>query len=236
MFKNLLENLSKNQKIGIAVMLQVIIVAILGAILQANLVPAQHAAVEDNATEETTGMSNDTKDFVAENIWQLITSKVSGLDSNNVDDIVIREGTYEKKENEDGSVSVSFIVDNDSLKQTYTVSTGWSKDKSVTYEVVVDCPPQDLMKYPETFCRGTYNNSYSLDLYLPYTVESPYEDSANNIYIEGNDANKTIDVIVSACDVEKFKKQAMDYLKSTPIKLDEYTINYEVNSVDIECE
>ena len=46
---------------------------------------------------------------------------------------------------------------------------------------------------------------------------------------------KTIDIMVSVCDAEKFKQEATDYLNSTPIKLSEYTISYEVNSIDVEC-
>ena len=235
MFKNLLNNLSKNQKIGIAAILQIVIIAILVSVLQFFLSPRQYASIEDNKTEEEASIPNNAKDFVADNIWTLVSSNLPGVDSNNIDDIVIREGTYQETENEDGSVSVNFIVDIDSLKQTYTISTGWSKDKSVVYEVVVDCPPQSKMKYPETICHGSYNSTYSLGLYLPYVVKSQYEDAAPDIHIEGDEANKTIDVIVSVCDSEKFKKMATDYLESTPIKLSEYTINYSENSTDVIC-
>jgi len=235
MFKNLFNNLSKNQKIGIAVIAQVIIIVALVSILQFCLAPRQYASIEDSKTEEEVNIPNNAKNYVADNIWLLISGSLPDVDSNNIDDIVIREGTYQETENEDGSVRVNFIVDIDSLKQTYTISTGWSKDKSAVYEVVVDCPPQSMMKYSETICHGSYNNTYSLDLYLPYTVDSTYEDAAPNVYIEGNEIDKTILVMVSACDAEKYKKMAMDYLKSTPIKLSEYEIIYEVNGTDVIC-
>ena len=97
------------------------------------------------------------------------------------------------------------------------------------------------MKYPETICYGMYNNTYSLDLYLPYAVYPEGHDPndstplAPNYIIHGDEFDKTIDIEVSICDAEKFKQEAMDYLNSTPIKLNEYKINYNVNDVDVGC-
>ncbi|MBR3236327.1 hypothetical protein IKF92_01430 [Candidatus Saccharibacteria bacterium] len=213
-------------------LVQIIIIAVLVSIVQTFTGERQHAFIDDSNDVD---MSSKAEDFISDSIWELIEANIPNVDKNNIDDIVIREGTYEEIENDDGSVSVNFIVDIDSLKQTYTVSTGWTKDKSTIYEVIVDCPQQKLMKYPETVCQGTYNNTYSLDLYLPYVVDSENEDATSNVYVYGNENDKTINVEVSACDPEKYKKMAMDYLESTPIKLSDYTINYEVSYTDIEC-
>lgn len=235
MFRNLINNLSKGQKIGIIVIAQIIIVAILGTILSFCLAPRQYASIEENETEKEIDLPEEAKKLVSDSIWLLVRAYVPDLNKNDINDIAIRDGTYEETVNEDGSVNVNFIVDIDSLKQTYTVSTGWTENRDVIFDVTIDCPSQDLMKYPETICYGTYNNTYSLDLYLPYSVYPESGDGAPNYMINGDEANKTIDIMVSACDAEKYKKEAMDYLRSTPIKLDEYTINYEVNSVDIDC-
>ncbi|MBR3157307.1 hypothetical protein IKF20_02685 [Candidatus Saccharibacteria bacterium] len=233
MFKTLLGNLTKNQKIVLVVIAQILVIAIIASVLQFALADKPHATIDDANDSE---MPGDAEDFIEENIWQLIESNVPNVDRNNIKDVTIREGTYEESENEDGSISVNFIVDIDSLKQTYTVSTGWSKDKSVVYEVIVDCPPQELMKYPETVCQGTYNNTYSLDLYLPYVVDSSIEDAAPLVFMDGNESKRTIDVTVSACNPEQYKKLATDYLDSTPLDLSEYTINFEVSSTDAICE
>ena len=235
MFRNLVNNLSKGQKIGLAIIVQVIIIAILGTILNYSLAPRQYASIEDNGTEKGVDLPEEAKNLVSDSIWLLMRAYVSDLNKNDINDIVIREGTYEESENEDGSFNVNFIVDIDSFKQTYTVSTGWTKNRDMIFDVAIDCPPKELMKYPDTVCYGTYNDTYSLDLYLPYMVNSDYEDAAPNIYIDGSEVDKTIDVMVSVCDAEKFKKEAMDYLESTPIKLSEYTITYDVNDTDVIC-
>ena len=126
MFNNLVSNLSKSQKVVIVVILQIVFIAIIGSVLQFCLMPHQHASIESSEIEKEVDMPADAKDFVSSSIWSLVSSYVSDLNSNDVDDIVIREGSFEAVENDDGSVSVNFIVDIDSLKQTYTVSTGWT--------------------------------------------------------------------------------------------------------------
>ena len=238
--RTIIDNLSKYQKFGLLLMGQVIIIIILVSVVQIFVTDKQHVEVEDGNNVEKS-IPADVKDFVGDNIWQLVQAKVGDLTQNDIKDVVVREGTYEEVENADGSVSVSFIVDIDSLKQTYVVETGWSKDKRTVYEVIVDCPPVDQMKYPETVCHGMYNDTYSLDLYLPYAVypdgysaDSDYP-MAPNYIIHGDESTKTIEIEVSICDPDRFKKNALKYLSDTPINLSDYTIKYNINNVDVEC-
>ena len=125
------------------------------------------------------------------------------------------------------------------MEQTFKVKTGWSKNKDVVYEVIVDCPSQDEMKYPNTICYGAYNDTYSLDLYLPYTVyPEGYEDdgiTAPNYMINGDESSKTLDILVSSCNEQGFKDAAWNYLNTLPIDFSDYKINYDVNSVDVRC-
>ena len=200
---------------------------------------AEKTRVDIKEGDNGANMSKDAEDFISDNIWQVIKNNALNSDRNDVD-VVIRDGTYKEIEHDDW-IEASFIVDIDELKQSYTVNTGWSKDKSIVYEVVVDCPPVELMRYKETVCVGTFNDSGSLELYLPYLVypdgynEGEDEAMAPEIYIDGDEAEKTIDVMVSTCDAENFKNKAMNYLKTLPIKLNEYTINYEINDINVRC-
>lgn len=238
MIKDLLTNMTKNQKIAAFVVAQGLFIIILVSIFSIFTKEPEHVFIDESASQDV-DLPNDAKKFVSENLWVAIQSYVPGVDSDSIKDVVIRDGTYEEQENEDGSTQASFIVDIDSLKQTYVVNAGWSKNKDIIYEVGISCPPQNQMKYPETICYSAYNNTYSLELYLPHLIYPEGEDSdsnlAPNIYIDGDEYNKTIDIMVSVCDADKFKKQAMDYLNSTPINLKEYTIEYEINDVDVEC-
>lgn len=238
MFKNLMNNLSQKQKIGILVLGQVLVIIILVLIVQTFTSGREYVKIENTADNN---VPENVKEYVADNIWEIIKSKVGNVERNDIDDVVIREGTYEETEAEDGSVRASFIVDIDSLKQSYRIDAGWSKDKSVVYEVTVNCPPIDQMKYPETVCYGAYNNTYSLSLYLPYAVYPEGYDAENDevmapeIYITGDEDTKVIDVMISVCDVEALIKKADEYLDTLPIDLNNYMINYNINDVNVRC-
>ena len=237
MFRTFYQNLSKRQRIGLFVIVQVIMILLLVAMVKVFTAEKAHVSIENGDTY--VDMPKDAESFISDNIWQVIKNNVLNSDRNDID-VVIRDGTYKETEHDDW-IEASFIVDIDELKQSYTVNTGWSKDKSVVYEVVVDCPPVELMKYKETVCVGTFNDSGSLNLYLPYSVypddytEGEDEAMAPEIYIDGDEAEKNIDIMVSICDAENFKNKAMDYLKTLPINLNEYTINYDINDINVRC-
>ena len=239
MFRNLLDNLTKNQKIGLVVIGQVLVIVVLALLVQT--FTREESAVEiEQGSLAGVDMPVNVREFTEENLWTIISSNVEGVDKNKIKDAVIREGTFETLENSDGSISASFIVDIDSLKQTYIVSTGWTK-KGEILDMAVDCPPIGQMKYPETVCYGAYHNTYSLDLYLPYVMypegfdDDEAEPLAPNYMITGDEESKTLDILVSVCDVDKFKKEAWDYLKTVPIDFSNYTVNYEINSINTEC-
>ena len=95
------------------------------------------------------------------------------------------------------------------------------------------------MKYPETVCYGAYHNTYSLDLYLPHLVYPEGRDgsspAAPNYMITGDQDAKTLNIMVSICDAEKFKKEAWDYLNTVPIDFSDYTVKYEENGINVRC-
>ena len=239
MFRNLWNNLSKSQRVGLLVVGQMLVIIILALTVQSFTREKTHVEIE-NSPGYSDEIPSNAEEFISDNIWQIIKSKVADADRNDVE-VTIREGTLDVVENDDGSVSANFIVDIDSLKQTFTVSTGWTKNGDTVFETIVDCPPISEMKYPETVCYGAYYNTYSLDLYLPYIVypEGAVEDddsmTAPNYMISGDEETKTLDVMVSACDVEGFKKAAWDYLNGLPIDFTNYTVNYEINDINVEC-
>lgn len=235
MFKNLMQNLSKNQKIGIAIIMQVIIVIVIVVCVKWAISPQPHVEI---VNRNETSIPDDRWQGIKNEIWYLIQNNVSNVTRSDIDDAVIRDGTYEEiTENE--ITTATFLLDIDSIKQTYYITVSWSDTVTIYDYMTVNCPPQNEMKYPDTVCYGMYNDTYSLDLYLPYAVYSNSSDDdasvAPDYYISGDENAKTIDIMVSVCDAEKFKKEATDYLNSTPIKLSEYTISYEVNSIDVEC-
>lgn len=237
MFQNLSQNLTKNQKIGVVVVIQIIIILLIVVWANTLLQPRTHV---DVVNEETTNIPDSDWQGVKDELWNLVQSNVAGVTQADVNDVVIREGTYtETTENE--ITTAKFLIDIDSLKQTYAVVVSWSDSVELYDSISIDCPTLDQMKYPETVCYGRTNNTYSLDLYLPHAVypEGRNTDegypTAPNYIIHGDENTKTIDIEVSACDPDKFKSDALEYLGTTPINLTDYTVNYNINTVDVGC-
>lgn len=238
MFRTLINNLSQNQKIVALLLSQFVVVIILIVMVQTFMGEKRHVEIDTTATNNS-ALPARAEEFVSENIWQVIKANIPGVDESKIDDVVIREGTYVEEKNDDGSVRVTFLVDIDSLKQTYRISTGWTKDKKTIREVVVDCPPIDEMKYPETVCHGMYNDSNSLSLYFPYSEYSEEaeddETLAPNYLISADEKKKEINIMVSVCDADRFKEEAMKYLEEVPIDLKDYKINVGINSINVGC-
>lgn len=236
MFENLKNNLSKGQKTGIILIIEAIFVAVVIFLVHSALQPELNVEV---ANQNETPIPTEQWNGVKKQIWHLIEDNVDGVTKTNIDDAVIRDGTYEEETNNE-ITTAKFLLDIDSIKQTYAVTVSWSDTVELSDYVAVDCPSQDMMKYPDTVCYGMYNDTYSLDLYLPYLVRGEMNDSDvpnSPLYlITGSEEEKTITVMVSVCDAEKYKKEAMNYLRSTPIKLSEYTIEYQINEVDVNCQ
>lgn len=237
MFKNLLQNLSKGQKIGIAVFLEIIFVLILVGCVRWAMMPESHVDVVD---ENETTIPDDNWRGIKNELWYLIQNNVADVTKANIDDATIRDGSYEEI-TENDITTATFLLDIDSLKQTYFITVSWSDVVELHDYLSIDCPSQSEMKYPETVCYGMYNNTYSMDLYLPYAEypegadEDDAEPMAPNFIIHGDEDEKTIDIMVSACDEDGFKKKAMDYLETVPIDFSDYTINIEVNNINVEC-
>ena len=238
MLRTFWNNLSKAQKIGFLMLVQLFVVVILVLLVQSFMKEKPYVEMENQSVSEY-NIPKNAEEFIAENIWSIISSKVADVSKNDIKDVAIREGTYEETKNDDGTVSANFIVDIDSLKQTFTVGVGWSKDGKTVYEPIIDCPPLELMKYPETVCYGAYHNTYSLDLYLPHLVYPEGRDgsspAAPNYMITGDQDAKTLNIMVSICDAEKFKKEAWDYLNTVPIDFSDYTVKYEENGINVRC-
>ena len=240
MFKTFLDNLSSNQRIAVLLISQFLVVIVLALVVQTFIVEKKHVEIDTAATEDSVLPAN-VKDEVAKSIWEVVRTNVPDVGDSSVDDVVIREGTYVEEENRDGSFRASFLVDIDSLKQTYTVSTGWTRNKREVREVIVDCPPISEMKYEDTVCYGMYRNTYSFDLYFPYSEyldEFADEDEgvlAPDYMVSADEDNKIITVMVSACNVDGFKAAAMEYLETVPIDLSDFQVNVEVNDINVGC-
>ncbi|MBR3138677.1 hypothetical protein IKG38_01515 [Candidatus Saccharibacteria bacterium] len=92
-----------------------------------------------------------------------------------VTDVVVREGSvrsFTEKSNDEIMKITSFLVDIDSLRQTFRVKvydyTGELKD----LPVMINCPEASETKYPDSECNGVYGStSKSIRNNLPYEMK-----------------------------------------------------------------
>ena len=237
MFRNLLRNLTKKQKIIILIVAQILFAIILIVVINMIFKPRSHIDTVDNSGVLKNIPSAEIE-LYEQALWNIIEEGVPGVESSVINDVVVREDTYNQEESEvtgDIQYQASFIVDIDSIEQTYEIVLGWTR-KGETVDPIIQCPPMNEMKYPGTICVGSYDTTYSFWHYLPY-----YENNENDYTvweIDGDDATNTITVISSVCNPEKYNAEALEYIKNnTPYYNNpDYLIKYEVNTVDEECE
>lgn len=233
MLRTLWQNLNKYQRIGLIVIIQVIIISILAGALNMALQPKRHVELNNDSSNDILANIPDYKKrLYEEELWRIINQNVDDVDKNVIDDVIVREGSYEEEAGDkDGVVGARFIIDIDSIQQTYIVYMAWSNLPDET-PPIIDCPSMNESKYPESICRGTYRNTLSLSLYLPYTIPAPQNNGAWDVYIEGDEYDRKIYVAVEDCNSDQLIQKAQNYLDTIPTDLSDYTIEYEITSPD----
>ena len=153
-----------------------------------------------------------------------------------INDAIIREGSYTETFNEsEKTYSSTLIIDIPSIKQSYRAIFNWSKDTNVTLKgdsLKFGCLPKDQLIYDDFNCSKILNipviNTDPILLYVPYTDDSSgikYKISAhiNNSVIE------YLSIFLNTCSSyskEKYKAEALDWIRSKNINPDNYTIKY----------
>lgn len=233
-------NLEKWQRITLIVVLQGIFILMIGTTLSWAINNNREHVVVIDDSDQSADMPRVAKEAYMDALWQIIKDNVKDADRNIIRDVQIRDGSYTEEEvNNDGVIQAGFIVDIDSIQQTYRVTISWDKNDASVMDAIIDCPTPDENRFPDSFCQGTYRNTNDLSLYLPHMSYPEGRDgsspSAPNYMITGDQDSKFLNIMVSICDAEKFKKEAWDYLNTVPIDFSDYTVKYEENGINVRC-
>ena len=118
-----------------------------------------------------------------QHLHETLINKNNLPEDTTISDIIIREGSLSKISYDNDSITYNFIIDIDSLKQSYQIENfSLSKTEPSLNSATINCPPINDSKYPTSFCEGMYNNtvtatinpylpSYrSINLTYPYTI------------------------------------------------------------------
>ena len=148
------------QKIGILVgSIAVVLVIATVVVMFSNGGPKLEITFDTNTSIPSEELTN-----VREALVNVVKANTSNFDKNTV-----YKGTArDYQETVDGkNGTANFIVDFDSISESYKVAVTWPNSDGSTLNIAISCPLLDS-KYPETPCLTEVNDSSEIVSYLPY--------------------------------------------------------------------
>ena len=148
----------------------------------------------------------------------------------------VRDGSYKETVSQ-GITTATFLVDIDDVKQTYIVTVSWS-DGSVELSdaILISCPSESESKYPDSYCKGMYDNTddvenrvkYSLYSELPVTIDRFDFASREAIYCEiRGDFDENNQLVLKIIDYSGgLKDEAIEKIREMGYNPDDYEIIY----------
>lgn len=186
-----------------------------------------------NLSSYTKGKASDkdTVERIKYNLYNTISQNVDqSINAAKISDIKIRDNTFSQKYSEETqSYSVYFIVDSETLKQTYQVAYEWSENPNQQLDewgIYVKCPTTDQLIYDEFDCRDMFidmigTNDPNAQLFPQYG--ELYEIWAN--ISDGKIQNLDIKIyscVASVADI--IEANARNWLTSHDITEEKYSI------------
>lgn len=134
-----------------------------------------------------------------------IEDELKSLGYDNITDATIREGsvvaTQESFSNGSTYYTLSFLVDIDSILQTYAASISWYNQPSNADDTLnLSCPKISESKYPDSYCQTFDSRDQGIDLWLPHelTLDTGEKAVVKDTTIEQN--GKTLQIYLYSCD------------------------------------
>ena len=125
---------------------------------------------------------------IQHSLYTIIKQNYKGYITNNsLSDILVRKDSYIQAYDADQKLrTISFIVDIESIRQSYQVKYSYSENKEVTdsadyqYSNAVSCLPQDQMIYGYFYCQDVFtqmNGSNTPKLVIEWGATDNYDNS-----------------------------------------------------------
>ena len=180
-------------------------------------------------------------DFIQYNLFNVINMNVKKpIKSNSLSDAKVRDGSFLQTDNDiDNSHEVTFIIDIESIKQSYGASYQWSDAKNISnneYGTQVTCLPIDELKYGDFNCiderieeKGRENYDPIQNI-LPHTVQYKY-----TIKSYSKQSNSYITVDVEAFipkwsnpdeTINQYTTEIKEWIRSKKLDPEKYRFNY----------
>ncbi len=160
--------------------------------------------------------------------------------NNSIKDIVVRENTFKREQNPKTQViTISFIVDIASLKQSYSVQYQWHPTKKWTedldeYGTYVTCLPVEKLTYGDFSCKDFSTEARGPSDKL--LSQLPHETDQYAITLK--QGVKTLGLTIwttpedertgSKAAVDRYEAQALDWIEAQGEDSDDWTIEYNI--------
>ena len=141
----------RNVKVAVGIILAVVVAVVIGVLISTAFVEKKVELY--NIDQVDSGLSSGEVEDLEEFIWQSLKDS-QGFDEDKKGIIaLVRPSSYIWYE-KDGVKSYEFLMDIDEFKATYEVSFALVDGEGFYESPNVNCPPAELMKYPETDCQS----------------------------------------------------------------------------------
>jgi hypothetical protein len=239
----MLDKLSKNQKIAILLTVAVLFVSV---IIYISIISSQNQygnGVNINSLDSTVNnISKERKDSIKTTLYNTIKSNsITESEIKKISDAKIRKDS--NLQNYDKNIKLytgSFIVDIESIKQSYLVQYTYSPSSNSEdlggNPTSVSCLEKSKLIYGDFGCKDIFTEQNGADdpilQYLPKSTLSYQVDAA----VDSNNGIKSLEVNLQLSNadyktgidtaVAQYKKEVSDWILSLGLNPDGYTINY----------
>jgi len=226
------------------IFLSISVVAVVLAIYENNKNPYPNYINIANLDDFTTGKptDRDTLNFIRYALFNTISYNLDRpLANGEIEDVLIRPNSFLQTYNEATKAhSVSFIVDIESLQQSYGVRYQWSNNRSFVtaeYSTLVFCLPIDQLIFSDFRCK--YMMSSENQVSDPIMRHLPHSTLNFRITAGGLDNGKltlNITITLSAYDertnpdaaIDSYKTEVTNWIKSIDQDPNDYNLNYNI--------
>ena len=184
----------------------IIIVLIIGVIfLVASLSPKETDKIKV-INSESLGLRSDKLNEFKIYLAQLLQDQGYIAEGEEIPDVEIRDGTVESFTSKDSTsktmTTTSFLIDIDSVKQTFRVKVYDYTGTLTDMPVIITCPQSDETKYPSSECKGHYGaTSKSVRNNLPHEMDLATGEKVLIKTIDSTaDGQQLIQVYLYSCD------------------------------------
>lgn len=205
-----------------------------------------------NLGEYTKGHPRDKRslEYIEHELFKTVNLNVSSpVTDNSIEDVRVRAGSFTQTLGDSTKVyTVSFIVDIQSLKQSYDVSYQWDASDSGNTEkldewgTVVKCLPKEKLLYGDFSCKDMFTelqgDTDSILNNLPHsTLDYNLTVAQGTPGVENQKLALDAELLLSAADVRSgrdaaiaaYTQEVRDYITSLGLNPDSYTINYTIS-------